>query len=237
MLDIRYPRGVGATYIARAVGWVAGCILAPVLLGAMFGPRWIAVGALIAVLATLWLLLWLPRSAHVAFTSGRLGRASRRYHVLASLAFSRRRDRAAVLSRAACDLATGDPDRRARAQASLEALEPAALDSTERVVWLNNRACADLDAGGDPVAVLALVEEAIALRPDIPAIQHTRARALLGVGRVDDAIAVLDAMRAGGELSPRLEAERCKELARAWATKGQDAYADDYRERARLVAR
>jgi hypothetical protein len=48
---------------------------------------------------------------------------------------------------------------------------------------------------------------------------------------------VLEAMRAGGELSPALEAMRCRELARAWDHKGQPDYAADYRDRARLVAR
>ena len=104
-------------------------------------------------------------------------------------------------------------------------------------MWLNNRACAALDAGRDPAAALAVADEAIGLRPDVPAIQHTRARALLAVGRLDDAIAVLDAMRAGGELAPQLEAERCRELATAWDRKGQADYASDYRARARLVAR
>ena len=75
-----------------------------------------------------------------------------------------------------------------------------------------------------------------ALRPDVPAVQHTRARALLAVGRVDDAIGVLDAMRTGGELPAHLEAERCRELALAWERKGQRDYADDYRERARMHA-
>jgi hypothetical protein len=32
-----------------------------------------------------------------------------------------------------------------------------------------------------------------------------------------------------------LEAERCRELAKAWDAKGQAAYADDYRERARRL--
>ena len=41
-------------------------------------------------------------------------------------------------------------------------------------------------------------------------------------------------MRAGGELSARLEAARCRELAVAWDQKGEGAYADDYRARARL---
>lgn len=209
-------------------------MLAPILLGAMFGPRWIAVGAVIALLATLWLLLWLPRSAHAAFQAGRFDRSGRRYRVIASLAFTAARERAAILSRSGCEVAAG---RRERAEALLEPLDPASLDVAERVVWLNNRACAVLDGDGDATHALALVDEAIALRPDVPAIQHTRARALLAVGRIDDAIAVLDSMRVGGELSPRLEAERCKDLATAWETKGQADYADDYRDRARLVAR
>jgi predicted Zn-dependent protease len=102
-------------------------------------------------------------------------------------------------------------------------------------VWLNNRACAALAAGGDAHAALALVEEASALRPDVPALQHTRGMALLAVGRIDDAIAVLDGMRAGGELPPRLESERCRDLAKAWAAKGEAAYADDYRMRAEAL--
>jgi hypothetical protein len=61
--------------------------------------------------------------------------------------------------------------------------------------------------------------------------------ALLAVGRVDDAIAVLDGMRSGGELPPRLEADRCRDLARAWTQKGETAYAEDYRQRAAAHAR
>jgi predicted Zn-dependent protease len=89
-----------------------------------------------------------------------------------------------------------------------------------------------LARGSDPHAALALVDEASALRPDVPALQHTRGMALLAVGRVDDAIAVLDGMRAAGDLGPRLEADRCRELALAWTKKGETAYAEDYRLRA-----
>ena len=81
------------------------------------------------------------------------------------------------------------------------------------------------------------IDEASAIRPDVPAVQHTRGMALLAVGRIDDAIAVLDGMRAAGELPPRLEAERCRDLAKAWAQKGQAAYAEDYRLRAEALAR
>jgi len=62
---------VAAQHVARAVGWSLGCLVAPMLLGAMFGPRWIAVGVGVALLATAWLLLWLPRAAHAAFQAGR----------------------------------------------------------------------------------------------------------------------------------------------------------------------
>jgi hypothetical protein len=60
--------------------------------------------------------------------------------------------------------------------------------------------------------------------------------ALLAVGRIDDAIAVLDQMRAGGELATQLEAERCRDLARAWTQKGEPAYAEDYRLRAEALS-
>jgi predicted Zn-dependent protease len=154
--------------------------------------------------------------------------------VLEAIAPNGRRQRAARLSRAGCAVASGAHE---AAEALLARIDDRALDHGERAVWLNNRACAALAAGGDPAAALALVDEASALRPDVPALQHTRGMALLAVGRIDDAIAVLDGMRAGGELPARLEAERCRDLAKAWAAKGESAYADDYRLRAEGLAR
>ena len=71
----------------------------------------------------------------------------------------------------------------------------------------------------------------------MPAVQHTRAAALIALGRFDEAIGILDAMRNGGELAPALEAVRCRELATAWEHKGQLDYAADYRDRARLLVR
>jgi predicted Zn-dependent protease len=224
---------VAARHVGHLVGWLAGCALAPVALGALFGPRWVGVGVVCSLFATLWLLLWLPRAAHRAFELARYPSALRRYRMIGSLAFTARRSRASELSRAACHLATG---RHAEADALLAALDASDLDNAERAVWLNNRACAALDAGRDAHDALALVDEAVNLRPDVPGILHTRARALIAVGRLDDAIGVLEAMRAGGELPLRLEAERCRELAAAWERKGQRDYADDYRDRARLHA-
>jgi predicted Zn-dependent protease len=224
---------VRPSHVARLFGWGFGCIAVPVLLRADLGRPWGAIGTLLVTLATGWLVLYLPRAAHRNFTQGKLARAHRSYRFLELMAFSARRQQASRLSRAACKLAAGQL---ALAEELLAGVDPARLDVAERVVWLNNRACAVLDAARDPHDALALVEEATQLRPDVPGVQHTRARALLAVGRVDDAITVLDAMRAGGELAPHLEAERCRELASAWERKGQGDYAADYRERARLHA-
>jgi len=232
---------VGPHHIGHLVGWLIGAAGAPLVLGALGGERGAWIGALCAGLATAWLLLWLPRAAHGAFEAARFARAARRYRLIGALAFTRKRERAAALSRAACSIATGEL---AAAAALLDAIDPTGLDAAERVVWLNNRACVALEAGPDAAGpgapdargALALAEEAGALRPDVPAVQHTRAKALLAVGRVDDAIAALDAMRSAGELPPYLEAERCRELALAWERKGQADYAADYRARARLHA-
>lgn len=226
--------GVAARHVGRLAGWAVGCVAAPLVLGAGFGGGGVLAGLGAALVASAALVVWLPRAAHAAFEAGRYGDAQRRYRVLAALAFSGRRERAASLSRAACDVASG---RHAAAGRALARFADDTLDAAERVTWLNNRACVALDAGDDPHAALALADAAVALRPDVPAVQHTRAAALIAVGRLDDAIGVLDAMRGGGELAPTLEAMRCRELARAWERKGQLDYAADYRDRARLVAR
>jgi predicted Zn-dependent protease len=230
---MRYPHPVGFKHALRLLGWTLMCIALPIVLRTTFGKPWGSIGVVIDATLTGWLLLRLPRTAHAAFDTAQFAKAHRRYRFLRAVAFTRRRERAAHMSCVACRLAAG---RHADAEAMLAAVDPAQLDVAERVVWLNNRATAALDAGRDPTDALALVEEATALRPDVPSIQHTRARALLAVGRTDDAITVLDAMRTGGELSPYLEAERCRDLAAAWDKKGQVDYAADYRERARLLA-
>jgi len=223
---------VAARHLGRVVAWALACCLVPVVLGAGFGRAGGAIGAGLAITGTLGLLLWLPRAAHGAFERARYADAARRYRVIGALAFTAARERAATLSRAGCDVAGG---RHAAAELTLARFDGKALDAAERVTWLNNRACLALDAGRDPAAALVLVEQAVALRPDVPAVQHTRAAALIAIGRFDEAIGILEAMRIGGELSPALEAVRCRELAKAWEHKGQPDYAADYRERARLV--
>jgi hypothetical protein len=225
---------VAVRHVGRALAWALGCLVAPTVLGAGFGPRWVAAGIGLDLLATLWLVLWLPRSAHGQFAVARFASAGRRYRLIGASAFTASRERAALLSRSGCALAAGH---HAAAERLLGQLDAATLTTAERVTWLNNRACLALAAGDDPAAALALADDAIALRPDVPAVLHTRASALIALGRLDEAIGMLEAMRAGGELAPGLEAVRCRELALAWERKGQPDYAADYRDRARLVAR
>jgi len=222
------------TYVLRVAAWIAALVALPVVLGSMAGGIGVATGAGLAVVAVVYAWLWLPRIAHRVFEAGYYANAAKRYRLLQWLAISASRQRAARLSRAGCAVALGDV---ARAERLLAAIDRDALAAAERAVWLNNRACAALAAGGDPHAALALADEAGALRPDVPALQHTRGQALLAVGRVDDAIAVLDGMRAAGELPTRLEADRCRDLARAWRAKGETAYAEDYQLRADGIGR
>ncbi len=224
-------------FVARALGCVVVALALPFGGFAVFGRFGAVTGACMSVLGLLWLWLWLPRVAHASFEAGKYTSAARRYRMLGALATSTARERAALLSRSGCCVAHGDL---AGADRILAILAEHDLAAAERAVWLNNRACRTLAAGSDPHAghtALALADEASALRPDVPALQHTRGMALLAVGRVDDAIAVLDGMRAGGELPARLEAERCRDLARAWTQKGEAAYAEDYRLRADALAR
>ena len=211
--------------------WAFVAVALP-LVGSAFGGAGIALGVALVLALWVWQWLWLPRSASAAFAAGRFTRANRRYRLAGVLAAAPQRRRAALLSRIACHVAAGE---RERAAQLLAAIDGAALDVAERAVWLNSRACLAL-AGGDAIDALALADEATALRPDVPALQHTRGLALLEVGRLDDAISVLDQMRAGGELAVRLEAERCRDLARAWRQKGEAAYAEDYRLRAEALA-
>jgi predicted Zn-dependent protease len=213
----------------RLAGWIAGAIAVPVTLAVAAGHLGLVTGLALDVAAIVAVWLWLPRAAHAAFVAGKHGRATRRYAVLSATAITDRRMRAAALSRAACAIVLG--------RGGELALDPATLDDTERTVWLNNRACALLAADGPAAEALALADEAAGLRPDVPAVQHTRGLALLALGRLDDAIAVLDGMRAGGELPPYLEALRCRELARAWTRKGELAYAEDYTTRAAQLER
>ena len=227
-----YPAGV--RFVATNLAWLIATAAIPIGLGSGLGRLGAVIGVAVALATTLWLWMWLPRSAHRAFERGRFARAARGYRLLATLAGTAERRRYALLSRAGCYVAAGELE---LAERLTQGIDGEDLAAAERAVWLNNRACAVLAVEGDGRVALALAEEASGLRPDVPALQHTRGMALLAVGRIDDAISVLDGMRAAGELAPHLEAERCRDLSRAWARKGEPAYAEDYRLRAEAMAR
>jgi predicted Zn-dependent protease len=221
-------------YAWRVLAWLALVIVPACVLATVAGGAGALGGFGLGVVAVLYVWLWLPRAAHAAFEATSYDAAARRYRVLEVMAPTAARERAALLSRAGCAIAARQLP---LAERLLAALDGAVLPNADRAVWLNNRACLQLASGSDAHAALALADEAGALRPDVPALQHTRALALLAVGRIDDAIAALDHMRGGSELSPRLEEDRCRELARAWAAKGETAYAEDYRLRAEGFAK
>ncbi|MBA2539931.1 MAG: hypothetical protein H0V17_09880, partial [Deltaproteobacteria bacterium] len=65
-------------HVGQLIGWLVGCVAAPLVLGTMFGRSWIGVGIACSAIATLWLLLWLPRAAHRAFDTARYRVALRR---------------------------------------------------------------------------------------------------------------------------------------------------------------
>ncbi len=225
---------LGSVRYALRIVLLAASLIALPFIGALVGRGGATAGVSLALLVLVYVWLWLPRLAHASFDTGKFTSAARRYRWLERLAWSATRERSARLSRAGCYVSTSDVD---AAERILAAIDGSGLAVAERAVWLNNRACASLAARRDPTDALALADEAGALRPDVPALQHTRAMALIAVGRIDDAIAILENMRSGGELAPRLEADRCRELARAWTLKGHEAYAEDYRLRADAFSR
>lgn len=173
-----------------------------------------------------------PASAHAAFRRGELTAAARRYRFIAHTTWMRHRRLHAELSLAAVALAAGEYR---RAEAALEALDGEALELSARAAWLNNRAYARLRQGNRLDEAWQLASAALELRPDVPGIRHTHGLALLARGQLDAAIAALDELHRMGELSPALEAERCADLAKAWADKGEADYAAEYRGRAALA--
>ena len=195
-------------------------------------------GAVLALLAggvvLLLLRFMLPSSAHAAFARGALPSASRRYRLIALTAWRAERRVHAELSLAAIALARGDYP---RAEAALEAFDGDRLDLSARAAWLNNRAYARLRQGTRLEEAWQLSRAAMDLRPDVPGIRHTHGLALLLRGQTDAAIAALDELHRMGDLSASVEAERCADLARAWADKGEADYAAEYRGRANLARR
>lgn len=213
--------GLAAASIYAAAAWGRGAAL-------LAGGIWlVGLG---------FVLVWLPRAAHRAFEAGNFGRAMLLYRILRRFLFDPGARASVDVSRAACALARGD------CPAALRILDRIATDDLNeaaRAAWLNNRAYALARNGDDCSAALEHSDESIALRPDVAGFRHTRGLALLGLGRIDEAIRELDGLwsdLAGDETVSLLEAERCYDLAVAWTKKGEHDYAIDYFERARRAA-
>ena len=189
--------------------------------------------AVVVVVAMMVARFLLPRLAHRSFAAGNFREARRRYRMIAWTSLTRQRRTAARVSIAGAYLAEGGW---ADGAAATDAIDGEGLDPATRAGWLNNRAYAALRLGAHAEAAeraLAQVREALRLRPEVPALLHTEGLALLATGRTEDAIRVLESLWEHGALGPRLESERAADLARAWAARGEAAYAADYARRAR----
>ncbi len=206
------------------------------LAGAAGGPAWALAAAVGAGAAVFGVRIGLPRSAHRAFRTGRIGRAARLYRLQRGLRCDRRARAQLEVSLAACAVAQSEFG---AALAHLENADPKRLGESGRAAWLNNRAYARARCGVDLEGALADIDEALALRPDVSGFRHTRGVVVLNLGRVDEAIRELDAAwrtRPEGEGAPLEEAERCYDLGVAWLEKGEREYAADYFARAERAA-
>ncbi|HLU65892.1 MAG TPA: tetratricopeptide repeat protein [Kofleriaceae bacterium] len=214
-----------------------GAVLATLYAAAaVLGPRPAAALGATAFLAAGLVLVVVPRGAHRWFRRGAYLRAELAYRALRWLRLDRGVRGSLQVSIAACRLGR---ERHRDGLALLERIDPAALGESARAAWLNDRAYAVGRGGGDLGQALADIDQAIALRPDVPGFRHTRGVILLGLGRVDEALRELDAVwlrRPGDEAPGLFEAERCYDLGRAWLRKGEAEYAADYFDRARRAA-
>jgi tetratricopeptide (TPR) repeat protein len=194
----------------------------------------------LAVAVTMLLLgagvyLVVPRLAHRAFEHGEYRRAALLYRIARRFAIRAETRGAYDVSLAGCLLARSDWD---GALEELDRIDALVLGASARAAWLNNRAYAHARASANPSKALAEADEAVKLRPDVPGFRHTRAVALLALGRLDDAIVELEDVwnQLEEEAPPLLEAERCYDLGLAWRKKGEQDYARDYFQRAQTVA-
>ncbi len=215
---------------------VVAAMVALVYVARGYGRAAAALTAVVCLVALASLTIWLPRAAHRCFDRGDYGRSAFYYHVLRRTLLEGSARLSVEVSLAACDLARGDF---AKSLRRLDTVDTAKISEAARSAWLNNRAYSLAREGRDPAHALDCATEAIELRPEVAGFRHTRGVALLALGRIDDAIRELDAVWSaldGADPPPLLEAERCFDLATAWARRGERDYARDYYERAHRAA-
>jgi tetratricopeptide (TPR) repeat protein len=171
----------------------------------------------------------LVASATRALARGECTKARRRYTVVRLTALSRSIRLSCQLSLAACDAADG------RFEACLRRLEHVEVPEREtslKAVALNLRAYCFARSGKELDRALGMSKECVAMRPHVPGFRHTRGLLLLELGRYEESIRDLEATWDEGDGSPLFESERCFDLGRLWALRGQEDYARDYFARA-----
>ncbi|MFH2005682.1 MAG: tetratricopeptide repeat protein [bacterium] len=140
----------------------------------------------------------------------------------------RRASRATLqLNLAACHLAAGTYEQGGEV---LRTMDRDGLPEAVRGIWENNYAYYVLSTGGEPREALGLCDQASTLNPTNPAFRSTRGIAQLALGRIDDAIAELQAAVDVGLETQGVAAmaENYYHLARAWESRGETAYARDH---------
>ena len=211
--------GTGASLTHSAVGtwgtlvWMIGCFVLGMVL-----------------------LLWIPRMAHRKFCGGAFASARFWYQILRWIVLHEKSLCAVRVSIGASYVAENKFE---AAWKLLDGIDKTQLAEDVRAAWLNNLAYLRVRSAKDLSTALAMCDEALVLRPYVSRFHHTRAVVLLGLGKVDEAIGVLDAIwrQYTADVKEDLfEAERCYDLGIAWARKGQREYAMDYLERARKTA-
>ena len=161
------------------------------------------------------------------FRKGRYEQARRGTQWLLRWSIRRRSRSTLRLNLAACHLASGDYE---AGGAELAAIDHEGLADNVRGIWENNYAYYLLCTKGDALEALRLCDKAATLNPRNPAFRSTRGIAHLALGRIDDAIAELQAAVDAGPESQGLAAmaENYHHLAHAWDLRGERAYARDH---------
>lgn len=161
------------------------------------------------------------------FRKGRYGWALRGTRWLLRWSWRRSSRATLQLNLAACHLAAGDYEDGGEV---LRSMDKDGLPDTVRGIWENNLAYYLLSTGGNPREALELCDLASSLNPSNPAFRSTRGIAQLSLGRLDDAIAELQAAVDAGLETQGVAAmaENYYHLAQAWESHGEVAYARDH---------
>ncbi len=161
------------------------------------------------------------------FRKGRYVRAMRGTRWLLRWSVRRSSKATLQLNLAACHLAAGEYEEGGKV---LHTMDRSGLPESVRGIWENNLAYHTLSSGGDAMEALKLCDQASNMNPSNPAFRSTRGIAQLALGRVDDAIAELQAAVDAGPENQGVAAmaENYYHLAQAWESHGEVAYARDH---------